>query len=148
MKHIGLILVNLFLFSSCTFSQTEDTFPPEWVKNPPKSRRTIYAVGFGQSRNQTIATDKARLNAFAELAYSIGPTNISSTNITEENADTKESKKNISSVNLTLKDITIEKKAVDQDEENIFNVYVLISYKPAKNKRTKKIDHNPINKND
>ncbi|MDD4745920.1 MAG: LPP20 family lipoprotein [Salinivirgaceae bacterium] len=138
MKQLCLLLLSLFIFSNCAFTQSEETFPPDWVSNPPKSKHTLYAVGFGQSRNETVAIDKSRLNAFAEMAMLVGPTEVSSKE--EKKSTKKESheKENKANVDITLTDITIEKKAIEQDEDNIFNAYMLISYKPKTKRWIKK----------
>ena len=118
MKQIGILLLSLFLFSNCAFTQSEETFPPDWVSNPPKSKRTFYAVGYGQSRSQSIATNKSQMNAFAEMAMMVCPIGVS---VTKEKEDEKKStnetrKKTV--VNITLSDVTIEKKAIQQDEDD------------------------------
>ena len=138
MKQICMLFLSLFLFSNCAFTQSEETFPPDWVSNPPKSKRTLYAVGFGQSRNESVAIDKSRVNAFAEMAMLVGPTEVSSKKKTENTEKENIQKQEKANVNITLTDITIEKKAIKQDEDNLFNAYVLISYKPKSKRRVKK----------
>ncbi|MGI6479351.1 MAG: LPP20 family lipoprotein [Salinivirgaceae bacterium] len=120
------ILTLLFGLMACTSAQSREQFPPKWANKLPKSKNKIYSVGYGQSANQSVAYDKARANAFTELAEILGPTTVTLKEISNEpNSNTKSEEKK---TEVILSDVSIIEKASRQTDEGLFEVYVLVSY--------------------
>lgn len=72
MKRIfALVIVALPILA---YSQLFGQRTPGWVKNPPKSGGSVYAVGEGSSSTPDVAERKARLNASVALAKQVEPT--------------------------------------------------------------------------
>jgi len=67
---IALVIVALPISA---YSQLFGQRTPGWVKNPPKSETSFYAVGQGSSPTLDVAERKARLNAGVVLAEQVEP---------------------------------------------------------------------------
>ncbi|HOG19557.1 MAG TPA: LPP20 family lipoprotein [Salinivirgaceae bacterium] len=126
MKRQLFMLTLLFGLMACTSAQSSEQFPPKWANKLPKSKNKVYAVGYAKSANQSVAFDKARANAFTELAEIIGPTTVTQKEVSKEpNSSTKLEE---TKTEVTLSDVSIIEKASRQTDEGLYEAYILVSY--------------------
>ncbi len=138
MRNVFTILTALILVSNCISAQSSDIFPPKWVNNPPKAKRQkVYAIGYGQSLSQTIANEKARMNAFNELAQLIGPTEVQARQEPAGKDTTATAKLEKTKVEATLTDVVIVERASRQNEQGMYEVYLLVMYNKGKKGKKK-----------
>ncbi|HPW67690.1 MAG TPA: LPP20 family lipoprotein [Salinivirgaceae bacterium] len=127
------ILTLLLGLIACTSAQSREEFPPKWANKLPKSKNKVYAVGYGKSANQSVAYEKARTNAFTELAEILGPTTVILKEVSKEsngNIKSEETK-----TEITLSDVSIIEKASQQTDEGLYEAYILVSYNKKKLKK-------------
>jgi hypothetical protein len=136
MKNVIAIFTALLFASTSMWAQNNQEFPPIWVSKLPKAKKNIvYVVGHGQSRSQSIANDKARVNAFAELANMLGPTKVTIKEQNKGEESTEGTKLTKNQVDVTLTDVSVVDQATKQNDEGLYDTYILVSYDKKKKRR-------------
>ncbi len=121
MKTLILIFSALLICGTTSFGQKTEDFPPQWYNNPPKSRKILYAVGYGTSVSQQIAFEKAKMAAYKELSEQLSAITIKTNK-----------KKTEATTQATLREVEIEDKASRQDSTGRYEAYILVSHKKPK----------------
>ncbi|HON18824.1 MAG TPA: LPP20 family lipoprotein [Salinivirgaceae bacterium] len=122
MKKLILLVTVISIYGCQQAQENSATFPPQWTKTLPQSEKLLFATGYGKSVSEEIALEKARLQAFTELAKKISEVQTETQgNITK------------TTVEATLKEVNMVEKAIFQDSAGYFEVYLLVSHpKPSK----------------
>lgn len=126
MKRIVALTI-LILLTTMLVAQEYVTKAPEWFKKPPKIEGKYVAVGKSWSARESIAEDKARMAALANIANQINPPKQSWFSKIFRRGNRTERVTTTQTTNeATLKNTSTIKKAVQQ-ENGGFTVYLLVT---------------------
>lgn len=128
MKKILLFTFLLTTFGS--FAQSSADSIPDWVNNPPKSKKFFYSVGVGKSAMIDVAERKAILDANIKLAEMVEPAKVEKIRKNRQSSGGATIEETIQRevVSVVLQGVSTIKRASFQ-KDDMYIVYVLVEMK-------------------